>query len=66
MNEQEKEKGQEGDGTEHTDLLLLDLLHPDWKHFFSRYKTDIVGFLAAWIFVALIFGITIILTRIGA
>jgi len=51
---------------EYSDLLLVDILHPDWRHFFSRYKVDILGFLAAWVFVVVIFGITVILTRIGA
>ena len=66
MSQDEIKSGGESADSKHTDLLLLDLLHPDWKNFFSRYKVDLVGFCAAWVFVVIIFGITIILTRIGS
>ena len=66
MEEKDIKPGEEITESKYSDLLLLDLLHPDWKNFYSRYKIDILGFLGAWIFVAFIFGITIILARIGS
>ena len=66
MNQDEVKTGEESSDPKYTDLLLLDLLHPDWKNFFSRYKIDLIGFIFAWLFVALIFGIAIGLARIGA
>jgi hypothetical protein len=33
--------GKRDDG--YSDLLLVDLLHPDWQHFFIRYRTDLLG-----------------------
>jgi hypothetical protein len=30
---------------EYSDLILVDLLHLDWKHFFKRYRVDFFGFL---------------------
>jgi hypothetical protein len=66
MNQDEVKTGEESSSSKFTDLLLLDLLHPDWKNFFSRYKIDLLGFLFAWLFVAFIFGTVIILARIGA
>jgi hypothetical protein len=30
---------------EYSDLILVDLLHLDRKHFFKRYRVDFFGFL---------------------
>ena len=44
---------------EYGDFLLVDLLHPDWKHFFSRYRVDLIGITV----VAAICGFIILATK---
>lgn len=51
---------------EHGDLLLVDLLRPDFRHFFSRYRTDLVGLAALIAIVVFIIFATKWLAMIGA
>jgi hypothetical protein len=51
---------------EHGDLLLVDLLRPDFKHFFSRYRTDLIGFAVVSVIVVFIIVGTKWLAMIGA
>lgn len=51
---------------QYTDMLLVDLLRPDWRHFFSRYKVDLIGFFVISAIVALIIWGTRWLAMIGA
>jgi hypothetical protein len=46
-------------------LLIVDLLNLPKKFSFKRYRIDIVGFAAAWIFVFIILYLTIWFARIG-
>jgi len=48
------------------DFLLVDILHPDWRHLLSRYRTDIIGFLVIGGLCALIIWGTKRLAMIGA
>ncbi len=51
---------------EYGDLLIVDILRPDWRHFFSRYRTDLLGFvIVAAIIVFIVVG-TKRLAMIGA
>ena len=50
----------------YSDLLLVDLLHLDWKHLFTRYRTDIVGFIIFCILMLMIVVGTTFLIRIGS
>lgn len=58
---QESEKNKK-----YSDLILVDLLHLDWKHLFSRYRTDIVGFIIFCILMVMIVVGTTLLIRIGS
>jgi hypothetical protein len=51
---------------EYSDLILVDLLHLDWKHFFKRYRTDFFGFLVFLILMMLVMLGTYLLKGIGA
>jgi hypothetical protein len=51
---------------EYSDLILVDLLHLDWKHFFKRYRTDFFGFLVFLILMLLVMLGTYLLKGIGA
>lgn len=46
-------------------LLIVDLLNLPKKFSFKRYRIDIIGFTAAWIFVFVILFLTIWFARIG-
>lgn len=46
-------------------LLIVDLLSLPKKYSFKRYRIDIVGFAAAWLFVFVILFLTIWLAKIG-
>ena len=48
------------------DFLLVDLLRPDFKHFFSRYRVDIIGFVILTTVVVFIIWATRWLAMIGA
>ena len=50
---------------QYSDLLLVDLLHLDWKNLFSRYRTDILGFLLFLILMMLIIVGTYFLKNLG-
>ena len=50
----------------YSDLLLVDLLHLDWRHLFTRYRTDIVGFLVFSILMVMIVVGTYLLIRVGS
>jgi len=50
----------------YSDLILVDLLHPDWKHFFTRYRTDLVGFIIFVILMVMIMVGTYFLKNIGS
>ena len=47
-------------------LLLVDLLRLPSRFTFKRYRIDVLGFLAAWLWVLLILGLGYLMTRIGA
>jgi len=47
-------------------LLLVDLLRLPKRFNFRRYRIDLLGFIAAWIFVLLILLLGYWVTRIGA
>jgi hypothetical protein len=51
---------------EYGDFLLVDILRPDWKHFFSRYRVDLLGFVIISAICALIIFATKWLAMIGA
>jgi len=51
---------------QYSDLLLVDLLHLDWKKLFSRYRTDIFGFLLFLILMMLIIIGTYFLKNLGS
>lgn len=55
-----------GEEPEYGDLLLVDLLKPDFRHFFSRYRTDIVGFVIVAVIIVFIIFATKWLAMIGA
>ncbi|UCH10004.1 MAG: hypothetical protein JSU61_12485 [Fidelibacterota bacterium] len=61
-NQHSKERA---DQEKYTDLLLVDLLHLDWKHFFKRYKVDFFGFLVFYILMGLVMVGTYLLKEIG-
>jgi len=50
---------------QYSDLLLVDLLHLDWKNLFSRYRMDILGFLLFLILMMLIIVATYFLKNLG-
>jgi hypothetical protein len=47
-------------------LLLVDLLRLPRRFRYRRYKIDVLGFLAAWLWVLLILALGYWITRIGA
>jgi len=51
---------------EYGDLLLVDILRPDWRNFFSRYRTDLAGFAVVTIIIVFIIVATKWLAMIGA
>ena len=48
------------------DFLLIDLLRPDFRHFFTRYRTDLIGFVIISAIIALIIVGTKWLAMIGS
>ncbi len=54
------------DPPEYGDFLIVDLLHPDWRHFFTRYRTDVIGFTVITAIVLFIILATKWLAMIGA
>jgi len=59
------EHGSDSD-RKYTDLILVDLLHLDYRHFFTRYRVDLLGFIAALALALLIVFGTWLISRIGA
>lgn len=51
---------------EYSDLILVDLLHLDWRNLFRRYRTDLVGFTVFLALMLLIIAITYWLKNIGS
>lgn len=51
---------------EYSDLLLVDLLHPDWKNFFQRYRVDVLGLLAIVGVILLMILAAVLIAGIGA
>lgn len=51
---------------EYSDLILVDLLHLDWRNLFRRYRTDLIGFLVFLALMLLIIAITYWLKSIGS
>jgi hypothetical protein len=47
-------------------LMIVDLLRLPQRFSYQRYRLDILGFLAAWLWVALLLILGYWLTRIGA
>jgi hypothetical protein len=64
LNEESSTKKTENN--DYGDLLLVDLLRPDWKHFFARYRVDFWGFVIISGIVAFIIFGTKWLAMIGA
>ena len=58
--------GGEGSEPRYGDFLLVDLLRPDWAHFFTRYRTDVLGFLVVSAIIILIILGTYWLAMVGA
>ena len=56
----------EPEGPRHCDLLMVDLLHPDWANFFTRYRVDLIGFAVIAFVCASIIVLTKLLAMIGA
>lgn len=54
-------KNQNKNNQEYSNLIIVDLLNLDFKHFFSRYKIGIMGFISISLVVALIIWVTTIL-----
>ena len=52
--------------TEYTGLVLVDLLHLDWRNLFTRYKVDLLGFFGALALALLIVFVTWFIANIGA
>ena len=50
----------------YTGLILVDLLHLDFRNFFSRYKVDLIGFFGSLAFAFLIVLATWLISRIGS
>jgi hypothetical protein len=48
------------------DFLLVDILHPDFRHFLSRYRTDLLGFIIVSALIAFIIVGTKWLAMIGS
>ena len=59
-------RGKETGDEEYSDLLLVDLLHPDWKNFFRRYRVDFWGLLGVLGAVLLMILAAILIAGIGA
>ena len=51
---------------EYSDLLLLDLLHPDWKNFLGRYRVDVFGLLGVLGVILLMILVAVLIAGIGA
>ncbi len=54
------------DQQKYSDLILVDLLHLDWRHLFSRYRTDLIGFFVFLALMLLIIVVTYFLKEIGS
>lgn len=47
-------------------LLIVDLLRLPQRFSYKRYRLDVIGFLLAWLWVALLLALGYWVTRIGA
>lgn len=47
-------------------LLIVDLLRLPQRFSYKRYRLDVIGFLLAWLWVALLLALGYWITRIGA
>ncbi|HEY8462199.1 MAG TPA: hypothetical protein VIM99_17550 [Blastocatellia bacterium] len=47
-------------------LLIVDLLRLPRTFTYRRYRLDVIGFLLAWLWVALLLALGYLVTRIGA
>jgi hypothetical protein len=54
------------DEKKYSDLLLLDLLDPDRKAFWVRYKTDLLGFGIVMLIMFLMIGLLAMVAGYGA
>jgi hypothetical protein len=59
-------EGFQGEREGYSDLILVDLLHLDWKHFFKRYKIDFFGFALFFALMVLVMVGTYLLKNIGS
>ncbi len=61
-------KNTENDSGEqkYSDLILVDLLHLDWRHLFTRYRTDLIGFFVFLALMILIIVVTYFLKEMGS
>ena len=50
----------------YSDLILVDLLHLDWKNFFKRYRVDFFGFIIFLLLMMLVIVGTYLIKNIGA
>lgn len=61
-----RSKGAKKRAVQYSDLILVDLLHLDWKNFFKRYRVDFFGFIIFLLLMMLVIVGTYLIKNIGA
>ncbi len=61
-----RSKGAKKRAVPYSDLILVDLLHLDWKNFFKRYRVDFFGFIIFLLLMMLVIVGTYLIKSIGA
>jgi len=61
-----RSKGAKKRAVPYSDLILVDLLHLDWKNFFKRYRVDFFGFIIFLLLMMLVIVGTYLIKNIGA
>ncbi len=61
-----RSKGAKKRAVPYSDLILVDLLHLDWKNFFRRYRVDFFGFIIFLLLMMLVIVGTYFIKNIGA
>ncbi len=61
-----KSRGTKKRAVPYSDLILVDLLHLDWKNFFRRYRVDFFGFIIFLLLMMLVIVGTYLIKNIGA
>ncbi|UCH62072.1 MAG: hypothetical protein JSU77_09710 [Fidelibacterota bacterium] len=59
-------RGAKKRAVQYSDLILVDLLHLDWKNFFKRYRVDFFGFIIFLLLMMLVIVGTYLIKNIGA